>query len=85
MNTMVIGVLHSAVAIMTPLLLAAMGGLFTELSGMLNIALEGLMLIGAFTSIVFTYYTGSMVSGVFLGILCTMTLVAILGTITLHL
>lgn len=85
MNTMVIGVLHSAVAIMTPLLLAAMGGLFTELSGMLNIALEGLMLIGAFTSIVFTYYTGSMVSGVFLGILCTMTLAAILGTITLHL
>ncbi len=85
MNAIGIGVLHSAVAIMTPLLLAAMGGLFTELSGMLNIALEGLMLIGAFTSIVFTYYTGSMVSGVLLGILCTMALAALLGTITLHL
>lgn len=85
MNPVAIPVLHSAVAIMTPLLLAAMGGLFTELSGMLNIALEGLMLIGAFTSIVFTYYTQNMVVGVLLGILSTMALAALLGTITLHL
>lgn len=85
MNTIAIPVLHSAVAIMTPLLLAATGGLFTELSGMLNIALEGLMLTGAFTSIIFTYYTGNLVAGVFLGILCTMALAALLGTITLHL
>ena len=85
MNDIAIPVLHSAVAIMTPLLLAAMGGLFTELSGMLNIALEGLMLTGAFTSIIFTFYTGSMVVGVLLGIVCTMALAALLGTVTLHL
>lgn len=85
MNTVAIPVLHSAVAIMTPLLLAAMGGLFTELSGMLNIALEGLMLMGAFTSIVFTHYSGSMVVGVLLGIGATMLLAALLAAVTLNL
>lgn len=80
-----IPILHSAVNIMTPLLLASMGGLFTELSGMLNIALEGLLLMGAFCGVVFTHYTGSMVLGVLLGILCTMLLSAVLATVTVNL
>ncbi len=80
-----IPMLHSAVTIMTPLLLASMGGLFTELSGMLNIALEGLLLMGAFCSVIFTHYTGSMVVGTLLGIACTMVLSAILATVTLNL
>lgn len=80
-----IPVLHSAVAIMTPLLLAATGGLFTELSGMLNIALEGLMLLGAFASIVCAHYTGNLFLGILLGIVCTMALSAILGSVTLYL
>ncbi len=80
-----IPILHSAVTIMTPLLLASMGGLFTELSGTLNIALEGLLLTGAFASVVFTYYTGSMVLGTLLGIGATMLLSAILASVTLNL
>ncbi|MDY0287245.1 MAG: ABC transporter permease [Sphaerochaeta sp.] len=80
-----IPILHSAVTIMTPLLLASMGGLFTELSGMLNIALEGLLLMGAFCSIIFTHYTGSMVVGTVLGIGATMLLSAILASVTLNL
>ncbi len=80
-----IPMLHSAVTIMTPLLLASMGGLFTELSGMLNIALEGLLLMGAFCAVIFTHYTGSMVVGTLLGIGCTMLLSAILASVTLNL
>jgi simple sugar transport system permease protein len=52
-------VLHSAVTIMTPLLFAGVGGLFCELTGMLNIALEGLLLAGAFFAVAAFYYTGS--------------------------
>jgi simple sugar transport system permease protein len=48
---------------MTPLLWAATGGLFTELSGMLNIALEGLLLSGAFAALGAVYYTGSLAAG----------------------
>ena len=41
-----IPLIHNSVSIMTPFLLAGIGGLMTELAGMLNIALEGLILIG---------------------------------------
>ena len=75
---------HSAVDIMTPFLLAGIGGLFTELAGMLNIALEGLMLTGAFFSIVCAAATGSLLLGILLGILCTMALAYLFGAITLY-
>jgi ABC-type uncharacterized transport system permease subunit len=50
----------------TPLLLAAMGGLLSERSGVMNIALEGLMLIGAFMAVVGTHY----LHDPWLGLLC---------------
>jgi simple sugar transport system permease protein len=47
----------------TPLIFAAMGGLMSERSGVVNLALEGFMLIGAFTGAVVGYQTSSAWAG----------------------
>lgn len=53
----------------TPLVFAALGGLFSERSGVINIALEGLMLAGAFTAAVVTYETSNPYFGFFCGLM----------------
>jgi len=63
-----LSILFSTVRLATPLLLAALGGLISERSGVINIALEGLMLAGAFTSAAVTYYAGSPWIGLLAGI-----------------
>ena len=58
-----------------PLLIVALGGMFSERSGVVNIALEGIMTMGAFTSILFLNLTGGIMSGqwqLILGILVAM-------------
>ena len=77
--------LYSAVIIMTPLLFAATGGLFPALAGMLNIALEGLLLIGAFAAIAGVYYTGSLAGGIIAAVCASVVLSALLAFTTINL
>jgi len=60
--------LFSAIRSATPLMFAGLGGLFSERSGVINIALEGLMLSGAFTAAVATYETGNPYLGLLAGV-----------------
>ena len=56
--------IDSVVRSLIPILLAALGGLICERAGIFNIALEGLMLVGAFFAVATSYWTGSALLGV---------------------
>lgn len=69
----------------TPILLAALGGLFTEQAGVLNIALEGIMLSGAFTAVAVNYFSGSWLLGVLAAVLMGLLTAWILAVFILKL
>jgi len=58
-----------------PLTFAALGGMYSERSGVLNIALEGMLITGAFTSAAATFYTGNP----WLGVLCALIAGGLVG------
>jgi len=51
----------------TPLIFASLGGLFSERSGVINIALEGMLLMGAFFAVLGADLTNSWFLGVLIG------------------
>jgi simple sugar transport system permease protein len=62
-----VALIFSTIRLSTPLILAAIGGLFSERSGVINIALEGMMLAGAFTAAAVTYAVGNPFAGLAAG------------------
>jgi ABC-type uncharacterized transport system permease subunit len=72
-----IALIFSTIRTATPLLLAALGGLYSERAGVINIALEGLMLAGAFTAAAVTHYVGSPWAGLLAGIAAGVAVAAI--------
>ena len=71
------GLLRGMISGATPILLAALGGSFTFYAGVFNIAMEGMMLTGAFFAVLGSYYSGSWLVGVLLAVLGSLLLALI--------
>jgi simple sugar transport system permease protein len=67
----------STLAMAVPLALPAIGGTFSERTGVVNIAMEGIMLMGAFFSVAFSYWTGSAWIGLLCGVIMGVLLSAV--------
>jgi ABC-type uncharacterized transport system permease subunit len=65
----IVNVLASMIRISTPILIAALGELVTERAGIMNLGVEGTMLMGAFTGFLVTYHTNSILLGTLAAIL----------------
>lgn len=74
----------SMLRLATPLIIAALGGLYCERSGVINIALEGMMLAGAFTAAAVTYFTHSPWIGLGAAILVGLFVAAIHALATIN-
>jgi len=77
-------IISASIRMATPLTLAALGGVFSERSGVVNIALEGILLNGAFAAVVATHFSGSPWVGVLaaVGVGLLTSLIHALVTIT---
>jgi ABC-type uncharacterized transport system permease subunit len=77
--------LNSTFRYITPILLAALGGLICERVGIFNIALEGLMLWGAYFAVVGSYYAENAFVGVLAAMGLGIALAAVFGVIVIPL
>jgi ABC-type uncharacterized transport system permease subunit len=78
-------IILSVIAASTPLLLAASGELVVERSGVLNLGVEGMMIVGAACGFAGAYLSGSTLVGALCGILAGAAMAAVFGILTLGL
>jgi len=71
----IVGIAHSGIRLATPYLYAAIGEMFAQRSGVLNLGVEGIMLMGAFCS----FYTVFQTESPWLGVLAAASIGALMG------
>ncbi|MGA9227264.1 MAG: ABC transporter permease, partial [Mesobacillus sp.] len=73
----------SAIRMVSPILLAALGGALCARVGIFNVGLEGLILAGAFSAIAGNHYSGSVLVAVLCGIAGSVLVSLIFGVVTI--
>jgi ABC-type uncharacterized transport system permease subunit len=68
MNTLIVTLLLLTLVKSTPIIYAALGGVISERSGVINIGLEGMMAAGAFGAVVAAYFADNSVVGLIAGV-----------------
>ena len=84
-TTVIVGLLTSAIRLATPYLYASIGEAFAQTSGVVNLGVDGIMLVGGFTGFYVTLMTGNiwlgllaaMLAGLLMGLLMSMVSVTL--------
>ena len=75
---------YSIFRVTTPLLFASMGAVISDVAGVPNIALEGMMLIATFAGMFFSYFFESALMGLLLALLFAVLCAGVLAFFTLY-
>ena len=75
---------YSIFRVTTPLLFASMGAVISDVAGVPNIALEGMMLIAAFAGMFFSYFFESALMGLLFALLFAVLCAGVLAFFTLY-
>lgn len=78
-------IINSTLNLFTPLFLISLGAIVTSVSGTLNIALEGLVLISALFAIIGANFSGSLFLGAIIGVLSALVLASIISLVNAYL
>ncbi|SHK27783.1 simple sugar transport system permease protein [Hathewaya proteolytica DSM 3090] len=76
---------YSILRVTTPILFAALGALISDKAGVINIALEGIMLCAALAGVIFSAYTGSVWIGLLAAVICGAIIGIIIAYFSLNL
>lgn len=75
---------NATLRMVTPILLAALGGMLCARVGIFNVGLEGLVLIGAFSAILGNYLTGNVLFAVGFAVLISMVMSLLFAVMTIY-
>lgn len=75
----------AALRMITPILLAALGGAICARVGLFNVGLEGLILVGAFSAILGNYLTGSITMAILFAIGCSLLFALLFAYMSINL
>jgi simple sugar transport system permease protein len=84
-TTVIVGIISSGIRLATPYLYASLGETFSQRSGVLNLGVEGQMLLGAFAAFYVALETGSLWGGVLAAILVGAVLGLAMAFVTINL
>jgi len=84
-SPVVVGFLSAAMRLAVPIMLAALGGVYNERSGVMNIGIEGMMLMGSLVGFVVGYFANNIWLGIFAAALSGAVLGVVLAFFTVTL
>jgi ABC-type uncharacterized transport system permease subunit len=79
------GLIGATMRMATPIIFATLGEILAERAGVLNLGIEGIMLMGAMTGFLFTFSSGSIWLGVFAAACVGMLLGLLMALLSVHL